>query len=112
MTVGRGDVNVARREVLTLFRRRDRQARSAPEHLGKQAGFMIGRVQHDEKRRRQIERQASQQSLKRLDPAHRGTNNDDVTLRRPRLMLLICQQTSPHAVIALGHNAACADLSR
>jgi hypothetical protein len=112
MMAGRGDVNIARREVLALFRRHNRQARGAPEHLGEQAGFMIGRVQHDEKRRRQIGRQVSQQPLKRLDPAHRGANDDDVTLRRLRLRLLICQRTPPHAVTALWHTAACADPSR
>jgi hypothetical protein len=85
MMAGRGGVNIARREVLALFRRHNRQARGAPEHLGEQAGLMIGRVQHDEKRRRQIGRQVSQQPLKRLDPAHRGANDDDVTLRRLRL---------------------------
>ena len=54
---------------------------------------MLGRVQHDEERGRQVSGQMSQELPERLDAAHRGANDDDVTVRRVRLRLLICHGT-------------------
>ena len=54
---------------------------------------MVGRAQHDEQRGRQLSGQTSQQSPERLDAAHRGANDDEVTVRRVRLRLLTCHGT-------------------
>ena len=43
---------------------------------------MVGRVQHDEERCRQVSGQMCQESPERLDAAHRGANDDNVTVRR------------------------------
>ena len=54
---------------------------------------MVSRVQHDEERGRQVSGQMSQESPERLDAAHRGANDHDVTVRPVRLRLLICHGT-------------------
>lgn len=50
-----------------------------------QITIVIGRVQDDEQRRREIDREAPEQTPERLDaPAHRGADDDDVSTRERR----------------------------
>jgi hypothetical protein len=71
-------VDAAEAEALPLDRGLDRQSAASAEQLRQQAGRLIGDMEHDEERRRQIVRQASQQLLQRLEAAHRRTDNNDV----------------------------------